>query len=228
MQEICLEHPAEAALERYLLNQATGEEFEEVETHLFICVHCMDRAEELREFRVALRDGLALLRKQKALKKEGERSSPWTRVESGARMLAEWFAGIRYQRWSFGPALAPVLAALVIAVFLLPKAHEPSGSAFEVTLTAVRGDESGPMIPAGRKVDFHLNVDGLSTGTLACQIVDADGRPVGPLQTVVSAAQPAVQLPPFAAGAYFLRLYATKDGRADQNVLLREFAFQVN
>ena len=225
MQAVCIEHPTEAALERFLFNHAPEDECEELEIHLLACGRCMDRIEEIREFQVGLRDGFALYRQEEVQRAEVRTSSGITRLIELVRRM-KWTSGGRIPRWTFSLAAGlPALAALLLGVFLLPNNGEPSGAPFDVSLAALRGDESGPVVPAGRQIEFHFNVEGLGPAPYAVLVVDSDGRPVGPVQFPIRADHPRTQLPAFQRGAYFLRLYAMKDGHADQDQLLREFLF---
>ncbi len=226
MQAICVEHPTEAVIERYLFKHAPEEEFAEVETHLFVCGQCQDRVEEIRDFQAALRDGFALFRQEAAQRAETRTASVFSRLLSRASPL-NWPVPGRLPRWAFLPAaLAPALAVLLLGVFLRPDIREPGSAPFDVSLTALRGDEPGTVVPAGRQIEFHLNVEGLGPSPFSVLVVDSDGRPVGAVPLGVAAGRPAVRFPPFANGAYFLRLYPAKDGHADQDQLLREFSFQ--
>lgn len=243
MEQICLEHPTEAAIERYLFNHAPEAEFERVDTHLFVCGQCLDRVDEIREFRVALRDGFTLFRYESAERAEAKVGRAVVRPFAVSGLTGIARMGI--PRWLFGPALWPAAAVMFGALLVAnlqqlgnrepgspqPRSSEPrsnghGGAPFDASLTALRGDEAGPVVPVGRQVEFHLDVEGLGPATLSLEVVDGDGRPVEPAQSSVSAEHPTVQLPAFASGTYFLRLYATKDGHADQDHLLREFSFQ--
>jgi hypothetical protein len=226
MQAIFVEHPPEEALERYLLDHAPEKELIEVETHLFVCEQCMDRVEHIREFQVTLRDGFALYRDEAARKAEARTPSVFARLLNCANPLT-WRVSGRLPPWAIVAATAaPLLGALLLGVFLRSDLRQPSGAPFDVSLTALRGDESGTEVPTGRKIEFHLNVEGLGPTPFSVMVVDSDGRPVGPVQPSVGTEHPVVELPPFRGGTYFLRLYVTKDGHADQNKLLREFSFQ--
>lgn len=220
MQAICIEHPTEETLERYLFNHAFGQEFDEVETHLFVCGECIDRVEEIREFRAALRDGFELLRRELEYPAEPKDPSVLRRFLRGPGVL-KWPLLGGLPRWAFVPALG----ALLLGVLLLPNLHQPGGAPFDASLSALRGDEPGPVVPAGQSVQFHLNLEGVASAPVLAQVVDGEGRPVGPVQVVVTGEHPTVQLPPFAGGDYFLRIYPANSGRADQQ-LLREFSFQ--
>jgi hypothetical protein len=221
MQAICVEHPAEAVLERYLLNHAPAGEFDEVETHLFVCERCMDRVEEIQDFRTALRDGLRLLREEAA--RSADKKAPNVFAHWFNELVAlRWWSASNMPRWAFVPALG----ALAFGLLLLFNVRQPSGTVFDASLSAMRGDESGPVIPAGRKVQFHLDLQGVASTPASVQVVDGEGRSVGPVQPLVAGERPSIQLPPFVGGTYLLRVYATKDGHADQDKLLREFCFQ--
>lgn len=220
MQAVCMDHPTEAALESYLLNHAAEEQFDVVETHLLVCEQCIERAEDFQDFRDGLRDGFALLRKE--TEQRAEKAGSVTKSFLKRTWRFKWPALDSLPTWAFVPALG----ALLLGVLLIPGTRQPGSAPFDVSLTVMRGDESTPVIPAGRKIEFHLNLEGLGESPVAVEVVDSDGRPVGPTQALAGTGHASVQRPAFMAGTYFLRVYGTKDGQADQDHLLREFSFQ--
>jgi len=212
MQEISVEHPTEDALERFAMKRSRDSELGEVEEHVLGCPVCLGRVLELESFVQACRDAIPEFRKEQAL--SPEKTTP-----------RNWFRGfsLTLPKWSWAPALA-VVALLAVGI---PNLRQPVRASFDETLSASRGIETGPLLPAGTVVRLHLDAIDLPTGDTKVELVDEEGRGVWSGDAKVQADRLTIETPRLEPGAYFARLYPMQDGNADRNHLLREFAFQV-
>ena len=126
-----MSHPTEDALERFAMKKSAELELDEVEAHVLGCPNCLDRVLELESFVQACRDALPAFREEQSLVEAKTRRGVWLSRFS-----------LTIPKWSWAPAMA----ALVVGVALLPNLHQPQ-HAFDATLSAARGVESGPLLP---------------------------------------------------------------------------------
>jgi anti-sigma factor RsiW len=209
MQNSYLEHPAEEALERFLLHQSPEDELEVVETHILGCDTCVARLESLETQITVMKTALRELQQQTAAAAAGVQPRSWK----------SWFT-VPHLSWA-GAAAAALVAGLVIT----PQIAHRATPAVDVSLSAYRGVESAA-VPEGRSLNVHLNAADLPAGPVVVQLVDYTGNEVWKTSSSVRDDQVNVKAPKIShAGPYFFRLYAP--GRqGQQGELLREFSFQ--
>jgi hypothetical protein len=209
MQNSYLDHPAEEALERFLLHQCPDEELETVETHILGCGSCVSRLETLETQVANLRLGFEELERQRT-------------VAVAAKQHRSW------KTWFTVPNLAWAGAAAVVVVGLAitPQLLRHTAPLAEVSLIATRGAET-TAVPQGRPLHVHLNAAGLPEAPVSVELVDGAGTQLWRGSGLVRHDQVNVTTPQIISpGDYFLRLYAPgRDGQPGD--LLREFALQV-
>lgn len=199
-----LEHPAEEALERYLLHQSSESELETVETHFMACDNCVARLEQV-EFQIsATKLALQQLHLEKVAK-------------SFARQEA------RRNSWLSVPklSLAGGLAMVAVALSVLPGLHHDAKPAVDVQLTAYRGVESR-VVPKDRALHLTLNASGLAGDLASVTLVDSNGVEIwkdtaAPIRNnLVTVNVPQIH----STGTHFFRLY--QPGQLSDQ--LREFS----
>jgi hypothetical protein len=210
MQDTYFEHPAEEALERYLLNRCHEDELETVETHLLACESCVSRLENLKLEITAMKQALAQWQEEEAMR---------------SAKIVQPFG---WRRWFAVPKLAwaVAVAALALSITLVPHFRNLNGETANVNLSAYRGLET-VFVPQGRALHITLNAEDLPSGGAEVSLVDSNGATVwsGPAQihdnrAVVTV--PRIQQ----AGAYFVRLSSKSSGGTEPE-LLREFSITV-
>jgi anti-sigma factor RsiW len=186
-----LEHPAEEALERYLLHQSSESELETVETHFMACENCVARLEQVDLQIAATKLALQQIHLEKVAKsfaKQEARRNSWLSVP----------------KLSLAGGLA--MAALTLSV--LPGIHRESKPAVDVQLTAYRGLESR-VLPKDRALHVTLNASGLAGNLASVTLVDSNGVEIwkdaaAPIQNnLVTVSVPQIH----SNGTYFFRLY---------------------
>ncbi len=211
MREIYMLHPTEDELERFAMKRSEESELDEVEGHLLGCQNCLDRVLELESFVQAFRTAIPVLREEQSFAEAKVRRGTWL----------GWFS-VAIPKWSWAPALA----ALVVAVVLLPVLRRPQ-STFDATLSAARGVEIGPLLPPATSIRLHLDAMDLPAAAVQVELVDGEGHPVWSGSSSAQAGRVTVETPRLKTGTYFARLYPLHDGHADPNHPFREFVFQV-
>lgn len=186
-----LEHPAEEALERYIMKQSSESELESVETHFMACENCVARLEEVELHVSATKLALQEIHLEKVAKSYAKHQ---TRQNS-------WFS---LPRLSFAGGIAMVAVALSI----LPSIQRDSKPAVNVQLTAYRGLE-GRVLPKDRALHLSLNASGLPGPRASVTLVDSNGveiwtNPSAPIRdNVVTVDVPRIH----STGTHFFRLY---------------------
>ncbi len=186
-----LEHPSEAALERFVLHQSSEAETETVEAHFLACDHCVTRLQETELQVAAIRRALREVHQEK---------------------VAKTFAKDRAKRrgWFFIPGLsiAGALAAIAITFSVLPFMHDTKKSgAMNIELTAYRSFES-PVLAKGHDLHVTLNATGLNGSFAYVTLVDSIGNEVWKATARNQGHVLQVNVPKIeASGAYFFRLY---------------------
>jgi len=209
MQNLYLDHPAEEALERFLLHQSPEEEIEVVETHILACPSCVVRLEELETHISAMKTAL----------REFERQTAPTQAAAPSRGWKSWFT-MPHLAWASAAA-----AAIAVVLIVTPQMTRQASPAVDVNLSAYRGVEVAS-VPEGRPLHVHLNAADLPVGPVQVQLVDFTGTEVWKTDAVVRGDQVNITAPQIShAGAYFFRLYAPEEHDRERQ-LLREFAFQ--
>jgi anti-sigma factor RsiW len=208
MQNSYLNHPAEEALERFLLHQCPEEELETIETHILGCHGCVSRLEALESEIAAMKIALRELQPQQ--------------VAAAARQRHSWKTWFTVPNLSWAGVAAAIVAAGLIVT---PQMMRQSASPADITLSANRGVERAA-VPEGRPLHVRFDAPGLPEGRVGVQLVNETGtelwKGVGRVsRDKAEATAPKISQP----GTYFFRLYSTGKGESDE--LLREFAFQV-
>src|SRR5579884_1432714 len=192
-----LDHPAEDALERFLLQQCHEEELEAVETHILACESCITRLEDLELQITATKLALQELESERIAREAAKQQHFWK----------SWFT-IPTLSWAAGAA------CLALALLAAPR-FVPAN----VNLSAYRGLES-PTVPEGRPLDLHLNATDLAEGRVGVELVDGDGSELWKGTTEIKHDQAEVKVPKITeSGAHFLRLYAPAQGNAEATLL---------
>jgi hypothetical protein len=207
MQNLYTNHPAEEALERFLLHQCLDEELDTVETHILACDSCVSRLEALETQIVATKIALEELERERTVTVAARQHRPWK----------TWFT---VPNLSWAGAAAVVAAGLVIT----PQLVRHPAPAAEVTLSAYRGIETRA-VPEGRPLHVHFDATDLPPGPVEVQLVNETGAELWKGAGVVRNDKAEITAPKIAHdGVYFFRFYA---GKGQQGELLREFSFQV-
>ena len=199
-------HPAEEALERYLLNQSPESELENVETHFMACENCVSKLEELELHISATKLALQELHIEKVAKSYAKQQAP----------RSNWLSVPKL-------SLAGGLAMLAVALSVVPGMHRTAAKqpAVDVQLTAYRGLESR-VLPKDRTLRLTLNASGLTGKIATVTLVDSNGIEIwkdaaAPIRdNVVTVNVPAISSP----GTHFFRLY--QPGQLSDQ--LREFS----
>jgi hypothetical protein len=209
MQNSYLDHPAEEALERFLLHRCPDEELETVETHIFACGACVDRLEALENHVADLRMGYEELQRESA-------------AAMAARQHRSWKTWFTVPNLAWAGAAAVIVAGLAIT----PQLVRHSVPIAYVNLSAYRGTES-TIVPEGRPLHVRFNAADLAEGPVIVQLVDDTGTQLWKGDALVRHEQIEVVTPKIGAkGGYFFRLY-TAARNHQRGELLREFALQV-
>jgi hypothetical protein len=207
MQDIYLDHPTEEALERFVLNHADEKELEIVETHILACASCVTRLEDLELQITATKLALQQVRSEQLAKQATKKTASW-------------------KTWATVPglSLAGGLAALTLGVLLVPQFAQKQPA--DVALSAYRGLENFT-VPEGRPLHISLNANDLNNGPVAVELLNESGRKLWQGSSSIQGDKVEVSVPQISErGTHFLRLYASKSGQTEGD-LLREFAFQV-
>jgi anti-sigma factor RsiW len=198
-----LEHPAEEALERYVLHQSPEAELETVETHIMACENCVERLEQVELQISATKLALQQLHLEKVAKSYAAQQT-------------------RRRGWLSMPklSLAGGLAMVALAFSVLPGLHDRMKPAVNVQLTAYRGVESR-ILPKDRTLHLTLNASGLTGALASVTLVDSNGVEVWKTAAPIRENVVTVDVPQIhATGTHFFRLYQSGQD-SDQ---LREFS----
>lgn len=200
-----LEHPAEEALERFVLHQSSDDEIEAVETHFLACESCLDRLEQVELHISVTKLALQQLHLERV-------------AESVAKQKVK-------PRWFSVPGLsiAGALATLAIALSVVPGIHREKSASVDIELTAYRGLES-PVLPKNHNLHVHLNANGLEINPARVTLVNSDGIELWNGQAPIRDHFVTVFVPQIhSTGAHFFRIYAP--GQNSDPV--REFAVDI-
>ena len=203
-----LNHPAEEALERFLLNQSADDELEVIETHILACDACVSRLEVLETNIVAMKTALSELQEQSAVAAASKERRSWK----------TWFT-VPNLAWAGAAAMA------VIGLSLTPQLIRHNDPAAEVSLSTYRGAETGT-VPENRPLHVRFNAQGLPDGRVVVQLVNETGAELWKTDSLVHEDRAEVTAPKLtSAGPYYFRLYAPGQN-GQEGELLREFSFQ--
>jgi hypothetical protein len=209
MDDSYLEHPAEDVLERYLLHQTRQDELEVVESHILACESCVTRLENLELDISAIKRAL-------------------TQLEETQKVSAAAPAPGRWRLWFAIPTLswAGAVAAIAIAIAVVPHVIQHKRPAVDFSLSAYRGMES-VVVPEGRPLHLTLNANDLPEGAASITVVDSNGAEIWSSRGQIENGRISVTIPRIQrSGPHFVRLYSPVSGKA-QPELLREFSIDV-
>ncbi len=198
-------HPPEETIERYVRGKLSDAELDAFEEHLLSCVPCQNSAEELDMFVGATR----------AAAQELEHRPP-------SRL--EWFRSML----TSGPRMAWTAAFVAAAALIIVIPGRNPGSQ-AISLAVTRGAEAvhaKPRIP----IDLRLDLAGLPSAVdpWVVEIVDSAGTVIDTYRASPDGDKLLVKIPKrFAAGQYWIRLYATTQEEPKRE-LLREFGLTVD
>lgn len=210
MQNSYLDHPAEEALERFLLHQCPDEELDTVETHILGCGSCVSRLEALETQIADLRIAFEELQHEQTVAVAAKQHRSWK----------TWFT-VPNLAW------AGAGAAVVVGLALTPQFLRHPAPLADVSLLAYRGSEV-TSVPEHRRLHVHLNAADLPEGPVVVELVNDTGVRVWQSATQIHGEAADVVAPQIdQPGAYFFRIYSAGQGNRPSE-LLREFALQVN
>src|SRR5450755_314402 len=203
MSNTYLQHPAESALERFLLHNNDEVELDTVESHILTCESCLTRLEIL-EFQIAVtKIALQNIRWQEAAKKEAPSRS-----------------------WFTLPRMAGAFAALALGIGIAPQFPTHHTSIVQVRLVAYRGGLGASNVPRNRDLRVHLDASYLNESNVTVQLVNERGAQLWKTAAAVSEGRIEINIPRIGeTGTHFVRIYALPANR--EGDLLREFAFNV-
>lgn len=201
-----INHPAEEAFERYVLNQSSESEVEALETHYLACENCVTRLEQvdlqIRGFKSALQD-FHLEKTARAVAKQQSKATSW---------------------WSLaGLSSAAVLTLTAAAMLSFSPSNHQRVSPPAVVLTAYRGLES-QILPKDRELHLTLNTEGLDQHTAEVSLLDSNGVELWRQCARIQNSVIAIDIPPIhTTGTHFVRLFSGV-GTVDP---LREYSINV-
>jgi methionine-rich copper-binding protein CopC len=222
-----LVHATEELLEEYSFGRIREPQLGWLEEHLLICEHCQSELDDIDEYRVFMRAGLALLERERQ-PVAGPPDSLTRRSRLARRGSAAGKALPLYFAWLRMPAAKSLLAAaslLALAGATLawrmqsPVAMAPVAT---VKLIALRGGEDVARAPSGRPLDLEFDRRDLAADiSYRAEVVNSSGREVWSGGVQISDDNLSIRVDtPLRAGAYWVRLY-TSAGQ-----LLREFGLR--
>jgi uncharacterized membrane protein YhdT len=189
-------HMDEEDFEKYSSGAVPESDVAVYEEHLLACEKCRIKLQETDEYRSAMRIAICELRSEEVAAKQ----------EGGWRLAAGF------------PVFA-TLACLILVMIFAVRSNLPRPP-FAVALTAMRGNGSALVAPAGRGLSLYPDLTGIGSASFyRLEIVDQTGQPVW--QGSFSRSQNGVSVPGQSAGLYFVRVYRT------EGELLREFALEI-
>ncbi len=172
-------------MDQYAMGTLPEISLSEIEEHLLICPVCQTRLQEADEF-------IALFRV--------------AATEPDARPVAWWKTAFSFPTTAWAGAAAAVAVVVLMLVFG-PVRHSTLPPAV-VVMQALRGAESGSLVPAGRAATLVFNLPpSASPGQYQIQIVNTTGN--GVLNAVAEARNGRLNatIGKLDRGAYWVRLY---------------------
>ncbi|MEQ1886380.1 MAG: zf-HC2 domain-containing protein [Bryobacteraceae bacterium] len=217
-------HPSEELLEQYCLGRVTDPELTRLEEHLLRCPGCCTRAEDMDEYIVAMKVGLA----EAAGVRPGFDSPESPEPIRPIILPVPPEIGKAWHSRSALSTLQKIAAVIVFAfsatiAWNAARRAEPVAEA-PVSLVALRGAEASlSSVPAGRPIRLDIDPHTLSVAReYRAQVVSASGREVWSGTASLTDQKLSFHMEErLTAGDYWVRLYSadSRDGE-----LLREFA----
>ena len=223
-----LVHATEDLLEEYSFGRICEPQLSWLEEHLLICPQCRLELDDIEEYKVLIKAGLASLEHDRraaavALESPTGPGSP-NRLASGLRRaLSLPFAwpGMLASRNLAAACLVALGGTIVAWRMQSPVAMAPAVS---VKLVALRGGEDSARAPSGRPLDLVFDRTDLPADlSYRAEVVNSSGRQMwtGGVRIADQNLSIRVDRPLRAGGAYWVRLYSSA------GALLREFALNV-
>ena len=225
-----LVHATEELLEEYSFGRICEPQLGWLEDHLLICPQCQSELDEIEEYKVFMKAGLASFEKDRqaaaGLLDSPNDLEPVARLSSASRKALSG-----YLAWPRMPGTQSLLAAallLVLAGITVAWRMQLSRVALApvatVQLFALRGgDGYAARAPSGRPLDLVFNRRDLSVDlSYRAELVHSLGRQVWSGSVRIADQNLSIRVErPLPAGAYWVRLYSS-DGQ-----LLREFGLRI-
>jgi hypothetical protein len=204
------DHVSEDSLELYVMNRLGEEEATCLEEHILLCEPCQKRLVETETFIQAVKVKTKQLREDRFF--QPPRRTWWQKFTAPVLMRPVWGGAI--------------VAAALALVFLLPVSRRVPDHYQEVSLSAMRGAESGAAPSSNAWLRLSLDTQRLpELPAWKVLLVDASGRQIWESGTLKpEGAKISVPLDrKLAAGVYWVRLRAA----GAPETVLREYQLQV-
>ena len=224
-----LVHPTEELLEEYSFGRICEPQLGWLEEHLLICPPCQSQLDDIEEYKVFMKAGLAAFESERQAT-AAPQDSP-TRADSriGPRSslrkaLSLFFALPRMPvtKSLLAPAVLLVLAGTAVAWRM--QLSETMAPAATVRLIALRGGEGGvARAPSGRPLELVFDRRDLAADlSYRAEVVHSSGRQVWSGSVRIGDQNLSIRVDrPLPAGAYWVRLYSST------GQVLREFGLSV-
>lgn len=216
-----LAHASEELLEEYSFGRICEPQLGQLEEHLLICLECQSALDDIEEYKVFMKAGLASFERERRARLVPLKSAAQLELP-GPSPLGLWKA------LSLNSALPLLAAALLLLVagttvwrIRAPLARAPIIS---VRLVAMRGGEASvASIPAGHPADLVFNRTDLPPDpSYQAEVVNSSGRRVWSGNVRIADRDLSIRLDqPLRAGIYWVHL------NSSGGQLLREFGLNV-
>lgn len=224
-----LVHATEEVLEEYTFGRICEPQLSWLEEHLLICPQCQSELDDIEEYKVFMKAGLASFESER-LAAAGPVASPArpgssVGPRSGLRKALSLYFALPRMPGIKNPLAAAVL--LVLAGAVVTWRMESSVALAPVAiirLIALRGGEGDvARAPSGRPLELVFGRTDLAADlSYRAEVVDASGRQMWDGNVRIADQSLSIRVDgPLRAGAYWVRLY-TSTGQ-----LLREFGLSV-
>jgi len=225
-----LVHATEELLEEYSFGRICEPQLGWLEEHLLICPECLSELDEIEEYKVFMKAGLASLERERkaaaGLRDSPNDSGPPVRLPSASRKaLSGYFESLRM------PGTESLLVAALLLVLVgasvawrMQSSSVPLAPVASIQLIALRGGEGYVAhAPSGRPLELVFGRTDLPVDlSYQAQVVNSSGRQVWSGSVRIADQSLSIRVNgPLRAGAYWVRLY-TSAGQ-----LLREFGLHV-
>jgi hypothetical protein len=224
-----LVHATEELLEEYTFGRICEPQLGWLEEHLLICPQCQLELEDLAEYRLLMKAGLASFERERQA--AAYRLTAPTRTDSPARTRSLLRKALSSDcPWTRPLATKNLLAAallLVLAGATVSWRMQSSGALAPVAivkLVALRGGEGDvARAPSGHPLDLVFNrMDLPADFSYRGEVIHSSGRLVWSGDVRIAAQNLTIRVhEPLRAGAYWVRLYSST------GQLLREFGLNI-
>ena len=225
-----LVHATEELLEEYSFGRICEPQLGWLEEHLLICPQCQSELDDIEEYKVFMKAGLASFESER-LAAAGPRDLQTGRGSSVRRWSLVREALSLNLVWSRMPGAQSLLAAVVLLVLAgtavtwrMQSSRAPLAPVATIRLIALRGGEGYlARAPSGRPLDLVFNRRDLPADlSYRAELVHSSGRQVWSGSVRIADQNLSIRMDkPLPTGAYWVRLYSS----AGQ--LLREFGLSV-